>query len=87
MLAWEATAGRVKKRSKPKVKTDAKDEVIAADPSRPPRPYRLTESYEAGDTIEHPTLGNGVVQASAGPGKIQVLFGEDRKLLVHQRPA
>ena len=86
VLAWEATAGRVKTRSKRKAKPDAKDEVVLADPSRPPRPYRLTDSYEAGDSIEHPTLGNGVVQASGGPGKIQVLFGEDRKILVHQRP-
>jgi len=85
VLAWEATAGRVKTRSKPKARVEDKDEVVAADPSRPPRPYRITESYGPGDTIEHPTLGSGVVQAPGGPGKIQVLFGEDRKILVHER--
>jgi hypothetical protein len=87
VLAWEATAGRVKKRSKPKAKVEVKDEVVEADPSRPPRPYKTTDSYGPGDTIVHPTLGNGVVQAPGGPGKIQVLFGEDRKILIHERPA
>jgi hypothetical protein len=87
VLAWEATAGRVKTRSKPKPKAEAKEEVVAADPSRPPRPYKITESYAPGDTIEHPTLGKGVVQAPGGPGKIHVLFGDERKVLVHERGA
>jgi len=87
VLAWEATAGRVKTRAKPKAKAEEKDEVVAADPSRPPRPYKVTESYSAGDTIQHPTLGTGVVQAPGGPNKIQVLFGEERKILVHEREA
>jgi hypothetical protein len=87
VLAWEATAGRVKPRARPKAKVEEKDEIVPADPSRPPRPYKITESYGPGDTIEHPTLGSGVVQAPGGPGKIQVLFGEDRKILVHERPA
>ena len=86
VLAWEATAGRVKPRSKPKPKTEVKDEVVAADPSRPPRPYRTTDSYAAGDTIPHPTLGEGIVQQSGGAGKIQVLFEGERKVLVHERP-
>ena len=87
VLAWEATAGRVKTRSRPKTKVEPKDEVVVADPSRPPRPYKITESYGPGDTIQHPTLGSGVVQAPGGPGKIQVLFGEERKILVHERTA
>ena len=77
----------MKTRSKPKTKVEVKDEVVEADPSRPPRPYKITDSYEPGDTIQHPTLGNGVVQAPGGPGKIQVLFGDERKILVHERPA
>jgi len=85
-LAWEATAGRVRPRSKPKPKTEAKDEVVRADPTRPPRPYRITDSYTSGDTIQHPTLGAGIVQGTGGPGKIQVLFEGDRKVLIHERP-
>ncbi|NNL65309.1 MAG: hypothetical protein HKP30_03600 [Myxococcales bacterium] len=86
-LAWEATAGRVKPKSKPKPKNDNTVEIVEADPSRPPRPYRITESYEPGDTIQHKTLGNGVVQCPGGPGKIQVIFDGVRKVLVHERPA
>ena len=32
-------------------------------------------------------LGAGVVQRIAGRGKINVLFGEENKLLIHERPA
>jgi hypothetical protein len=87
LLAWEATAGRVKTRSRARPKVEEKVEVVKADPSRPPRPYRVTDSYAAGDRLQHPTLGDGVVQGPGGPGKIQVLFDGDRKVLVHERPA
>ena len=86
VLAWEATAGRLRSRSKTKAKTEVKVEAVVADPRRPARPYRVTDSYAAGDTIQHPTLGLGVVQAAAGPGKIQVLFDGTRRVLVHERP-
>jgi hypothetical protein len=85
VLAWEATAGRVKPKARPKAKTEAKDEVVQADPDRPPRPYRITDSYAAGDTIDHATLGRGIVQGQGGPGKIQVLFDGVRKMLIHER--
>jgi len=61
-------------------------ELVEADISRPPRGYRITDSYEPGDRIEHTTLGDGVVQNVAGRGKIAVLFGEETKLLIHERP-
>jgi hypothetical protein len=51
------------------------------------RSYALTEVYTSGDRIDHPTLGSGVVQGEAGPGKINVLFGERKSLLVHGRGA
>jgi len=83
--AWEATAGRVKPRSRPKPKVEEKSQVVQADPGRAPRAYRPAESFAAGDRIQHATLGEGVVQGSAGPGKITVLFDGDRKILVHER--
>ena len=61
--------------------------VVEADLSRPPRDYRTTDSYEPGDRIAHVTFGEGVVQRSAGPGKIEVLFGGERKLLAQAKPA
>lgn len=87
--AWEPGAGRIRPKPKPRArqKTEAVDEVVEADLSRPPRPYRITESYSAGDRIEHPKLGTGVVQGLAGPGKIRVHFDERQSVLVHERSA
>ena len=58
---------------------------MEADLSRPPRPYQVSETFAAGDRIEHSTLGLGIVQGAAGPGKIHVRFGERKVLLVHGR--
>jgi hypothetical protein len=89
VTAWEAGAGRVKPKAKPRPKTsrDPIDEIIEPDFSRPVRGYALTESYDAGDRIDHPKLGMGVVQGVAGPGKIRVRFDEKQSVLVHERPA
>jgi hypothetical protein len=88
-VAWEARAGVVKPKAKPRPKTQdlAFEEIVEADLSRPIRAYLLTESYSAGDRISHPTLGSGVVQGSAGAGKVRVLFDGRKALLVHQRSA
>ncbi len=88
IAAWESGAGKLK----PKPKSRGKKAgdvavVIEADPNRPTRAYSIFETFEPGDQITHPNLGTGVVQAIMGRGKISVLFGEDAKLLVHERPA
>ena len=49
------------------------------------RNYGINEFYTAGDRIEHPTLGLGVVQGIAGTGKIRVHFDEKKSVLVHDR--
>ena len=86
--AWESGAGKLKPKPKSRgKKADDVAAVIEADPSRPPRAYSIFETFEPGDQINHPNLGTGVVQAITGRGKISVLFGEDAKLLVHERPA
>ncbi|MCS5638233.1 MAG: hypothetical protein NZ990_17060 [Myxococcota bacterium] len=88
VAAWEPGAGKLK--PKPKSRKKSGDEaaaIIEADPSRPARAYSIFASFEPGDQISHPNLGTGVVQAITGRGKISVLFGEDSKLLVHERPA
>jgi hypothetical protein len=86
--AWEYGAGRVRPKPRPRPKpVDPADVPVEADLSRPIRSYALTESYGSGDRIDHPTLGLGIVQGVAGNGKISVLFGEKKSLLVHERPA
>ena len=49
-------------------------------------PYNIRDSYQRGDRVNHKTLGEGVVQNITGRGKISVMFGEEKKLLIHERP-
>lgn len=58
--------------------------MIEADPRRPVRSYAASESFSPGDRITHKTFGEGLVEAIAGPGKIQVFFRTGRKVLVHE---
>ncbi len=84
--AWETGAGKLKPKPKSRAKKqDPASVIVDADPSRPPRQYSIRDSYESGDTIVHPKLGTGVVQGVVGRGKIAVLFGDEKKLLVHER--
>jgi len=83
--AWEARAGKVKPKPKPRPRQSDEDQLVEPDLTRPPRDYRIRESYAPGDRIRHPTLGLGVVQSLAGVGKINVLFDEKKSLLVHER--
>ena len=85
-ISWEPGAGRVKPKPRPRPRPSAPIEVvIEPDMSRPVRPYALTESFSAGDRIDHPKLGMGVVQAIAGPRKIRVRFEEKDSILVRER--
>jgi hypothetical protein len=87
MDAWEPGADRIKPKPKPRPKVISPgDAVVEADLSKPPRSYAFTEHYSAGERIEHPVLGTGVVQGIAGPGKIRVRFEEKQSVLVHGRP-
>ena len=86
VAAWPAGAGKLKPKPKSRAKKASAEEVLVeADPSRPPRAYGIAESFEPGDTVIHSKFGNGVVQSRLGPGKISVLFGEESKLLIHER--
>jgi len=86
--AWEHGAGKVRPKPRPRPKQiDPADIPVDADLSRPVRSYAISDSFQSGDRIQHPTLGLGIVQGIAGNGKISVLFGEKRSLLVHERGA
>ncbi|TMA33130.1 MAG: hypothetical protein E6J87_11010 [Deltaproteobacteria bacterium] len=87
--AWEPSAGRVRPKPKPRprVRTEPAPQIVEGDLSRPVRAYNVSDSYRAGDRISHPKLGTGVVQGSAGPGKIRVRFDERQSVLVHERSA
>jgi hypothetical protein len=88
--AWDPGAGRIRPKAKPRARNKAAApsvSVVEPDMSRPVRLYRISEHYVAGDRIQHPTLGTGVVQGTAGPGKISVTFDDRRSVLVHDRTA
>lgn len=59
--------------------------AVAADLSRAIRTYSAVERYAVGDRIDHPTFGQGVVEASPEPGKVTVFFAVGRKVLVQAK--
>lgn len=85
--AWDEFAGRVKPkpRPRPKSRPQPTEVIVEADPSRPVRSYAMTDSYTAGDRVEHPRFGVGVVQGVVGPGKIKIRFEGEPRVLVHER--
>jgi hypothetical protein len=58
---------------------------VAADLTKPTRPYSPREKFAVGDRVEHPTFGAGVVEATPEPGKMTVFFAAGRKVLVHEK--
>ena len=83
--AWEGSAGKLKAKPKSSKKSDPAAMLVEADFDRPVRGYSIRDAYTPGDRIEHAKLGQGVVQALTGRDKIVVLFGNEKKLLVHGR--
>lgn len=49
------------------------------------RPYRASERFVVGDVVSHPTFGLGVVEELKAPNKVVIVFGLERKTLVHAR--
>ena len=58
--------------------------AVAADLSRPSRPYKATDHYEPGDRVDHPMFDQGVVEISE-PGKVTIFFAVGRKVLVQAK--
>lgn len=59
--------------------------AVAADLSRAVRTYSALEKYAAGERIDHPVFGQGVVEGSPEPGKVTVFFAVGRKVLVQAK--
>lgn len=47
--------------------------------------YKMTEVYEKGDVIRHPSFGRGFVESITADG-MEVLFAEGRKRMAMNRP-
>ena len=57
---------------------------IPANPDKAPRGYHPRENFEPGDTVDHATFGQGIVQAVIGT-KMTVHFADGEKRLVQGR--
>ena len=80
----EPVGNELKPKSRPRT-TVKEDPVVEANLERMPVPYSVRDSYLAGDRISHPKLGEGVVQRSLGPTKVEIRFGEEVRVLVQGR--
>lgn len=60
---------------------------VARNPSEPPRRYMITEVFQEGDRIKHRKFGVGIVEKLLDPGKMQVYFDGERKVLATAKPA
>jgi hypothetical protein len=60
--------------------------AVAADLSKPSRPYRASDKFEVGERIDHVQFGQGVIEISE-PGKITVFFASGRRVLVQAKAA
>jgi hypothetical protein len=88
--AFELGADRVRVKAAParraKAAGPALPAKVEADLSRPVRDYSPSDHYAAGDRVQHAVLGLGVVQGSAGLGKVKIQFESRGAVLVHDRP-
>ena len=51
--------------------------------SRPVKNYAANEPFQVGDRLSHPTFGEGVVQKLIFPNKMEIIFRNDIKTLIH----
>jgi hypothetical protein len=58
--------------------------AVAANLTKPSRPYRASEKFDVGDRVDHPNFGQGVIEI-AEPGKITVFFATGRRVLVQSK--
>lgn len=47
--------------------------------------YSIREKFVIGDVIDHPKFGMGLVEATLGDDKIEVLFKMEEKILIHNK--
>lgn len=50
-----------------------------------PQSYSMKASFQTGDVITHPTFGNGIVEKLIDNNKIEILFQDDYRTLMHKK--
>lgn len=62
------------------------DALLAVRSAAEARTYTPFDRYVVGDLVSHPTFGLGAVAALPAPGKVEIVFRDASKLLMHERP-
>lgn len=60
---------------------------LAFGTSAKTRGYTMSDAYEIGERIEHSNFGLGIVRGRVGDSKIEVVFQDKERTLVHQMSA
>lgn len=93
--AYKAAKGLVEPGKEPKKKSKkaAADDsspielewqkLMTAHRDAPFKPYSTKASFALGDKINHPTFGEGIVGKLIYPNKLEVIFRNDLKVLIH----
>ena len=89
VIASLTKRGKISRVTCPKCGTIGSFKSGAASGTRrkldPGAPYDQTRAYRTGQTMMHPTFGQGEVTALIEPQKIDVLFADRMRRLVHAR--
>ena len=89
VVASVTKAGRITRVSCPKCGTRSAFKAGGVTPARPAakssEPYDRTHTYRAGQSLTHPVFGAGEVTAVVEPQKIDVLFPDRMRRLIHAR--
>lgn len=64
-----------------KAEANFEELVAGRDPSEA-LTYAMDGIFKKGDMVDHPTFGLGVVAETEMPNKIEVMFRQDRRLLI-----
>ena len=83
----KASSGTKKKRTTRRRKDPAViwEEAFAERDASQAKEYAMTGSFEQDDVIDHKSFGVGLVTEVRAEGKMEVMFKEGTKLLVHDR--
>ena len=88
VVASVTKAGRITRVSCPKCGTRSAFKAVAgmtARAAKPGAPYDSAQTYRAGQSLTHPVFGVGEVTALVEPQKMDVLFPDRMRRLIHSR--
>lgn len=89
VVASVTKSGRISRVSCPKCGTRSAYKAGGGTSARaaasPGAPYDHTQTYRAGQSLTHPVFGQGEVTAVIEPQKIDVLFPDRMRRLIHGR--